>query len=105
MPRLDGQPLAETLAVIRGEGDAIALFAGRPHGERWVRLDDALGDDDVLRRWLSATRAGAESSDKVAMMFLASWLSGTARRTVGDVAGPVAAGLDRRSERPVRPPD
>ena len=68
---------ADTLGAIRGEADESALVAGRPSGDRWVRLDDALRDDGILRRWLDATRTGAEAPDRVAMMFLSSWLTST----------------------------
>ena len=90
---------AETLASLRGEDDEIALIAGQPTGDRWVRLEDALCDDATLRRWHAATRASAEAPDKVAMMFLASWLAGT-------LVEPVATSLVRSAAAgsPIRAP-
>ena len=69
--------LAETLAALRSTDDEVALVHGRPRGPRWVRLSEALQDATTLRVWLTATGTAADDPERVATMFLASWLAGT----------------------------
>ena len=69
-------PLACTLARLSDAYENVRFVAGRPAGNGWFVLADALADGALIDGWFDAIRDTNGGHEAVAASFLASWLTG-----------------------------